>query len=94
MCSDNTKYLRSSRKVWWQRKEGFLLGYSTNSKGHRVYNKRTRKVEDCLQVDFLEEVENKQGKGPDWMFNLDFLTTSIKYYPVCVENQDDAGSQV
>ncbi|GKC45612.1 putative ribonuclease H-like domain-containing protein [Tanacetum coccineum] len=33
--------------------EGYLLGYSTNSKGFRVYNRVTRKVQDCLHVDFL-----------------------------------------
>ncbi|GJR62654.1 putative ribonuclease H-like domain-containing protein [Tanacetum coccineum] len=27
--------------------EGYLLGYSTNSKGFRVYNRITRKVQDC-----------------------------------------------
>ncbi|GJR46070.1 putative ribonuclease H-like domain-containing protein [Tanacetum coccineum] len=34
--------------------EGYLLGYSTSSKGFRVYNRVTRKVQDCLHVDFLE----------------------------------------
>ncbi|GJS67453.1 ribonuclease H-like domain-containing protein [Tanacetum coccineum] len=34
--------------------EGYLLGYSTNSKGFRVYNRVTRKVQDCLHVNFLE----------------------------------------
>ncbi|GJZ40583.1 putative ribonuclease H-like domain-containing protein [Tanacetum coccineum] len=34
--------------------EGYLLGYSTNSKGFRVYNRITRKVQDCLHVNFLE----------------------------------------
>ncbi|GJU13030.1 putative ribonuclease H-like domain-containing protein [Tanacetum coccineum] len=33
--------------------EGYLLGYSTSSKGFRVYNRVTRKVQDCLHVDFL-----------------------------------------
>ncbi|GKA72148.1 putative ribonuclease H-like domain-containing protein, partial [Tanacetum coccineum] len=35
--------------------EGYLLGYSTNSKGFRVYNKVTRKVQDCLHVDFFKD---------------------------------------
>ncbi|GJY41808.1 putative ribonuclease H-like domain-containing protein [Tanacetum coccineum] len=42
--------------------EGYLLGYSTSSKGFRVYNRVTRKVQDCLHVDFLENQEN-QNKG-------------------------------
>ncbi|GKF08578.1 retrovirus-related pol polyprotein from transposon TNT 1-94 [Tanacetum coccineum] len=48
--------------------EGYLLGYSTNNKGFRVYNRVTRKVQDCLHVDFLEDQMNQKGKGPDWMF--------------------------
>ncbi|GJY51244.1 putative ribonuclease H-like domain-containing protein [Tanacetum coccineum] len=54
--------------------EGYLLGYSTNSKGFRVYNRVTRKVQDCLHVNFLENQENQKGKGPDWMFDLELLT--------------------
>ncbi|GJU75426.1 ribonuclease H-like domain-containing protein [Tanacetum coccineum] len=54
--------------------EGYLLGYSTNSKGFRVYNRVTRKVQDCLHVDFLENQENQKGKGPDWMFDLELPT--------------------
>ncbi|GKG08564.1 hypothetical protein Tco_0334396, partial [Tanacetum coccineum] len=42
--------------------EGYLLGYSTNSKGFRVYNRVTRKVQDCLHVDFLEGQMNQKGK--------------------------------
>ncbi|GKE49544.1 putative ribonuclease H-like domain-containing protein, partial [Tanacetum coccineum] len=42
--------------------EGYLLGYSTNSKGFRVYNRVTKKVQDCLHVDFLENQMNQKGK--------------------------------
>ncbi|GKG27603.1 putative ribonuclease H-like domain-containing protein, partial [Tanacetum coccineum] len=41
--------------------EGYLLGYSTSSKGFRVYNRVARKVQDCLHVDFLENQENQKG---------------------------------
>ncbi|PWA82283.1 ribonuclease H-like domain-containing protein [Artemisia annua] len=67
--------------------EGYLLGYSTNSKGFRVYNKVTKKVQDCLHVEFLEDQTNQRGKGPDWMFDLDVLTPSMNYVPVREENQ-------
>ncbi|GJV26699.1 putative ribonuclease H-like domain-containing protein [Tanacetum coccineum] len=50
--------------------EGYLLGYSTSSKGFRVYNRVTRKVQECLHVNFLENQENQKGKGPDWMLRL------------------------
>nr|GEV28261.1 retrovirus-related Pol polyprotein from transposon TNT 1-94 [Tanacetum cinerariifolium] len=38
--------------------EGFLVGYSVNSKEFKVFNSRTRKVEENLHVKFLE---NKTG---------------------------------
>ncbi|GJT84550.1 retrovirus-related pol polyprotein from transposon TNT 1-94 [Tanacetum coccineum] len=73
--------------------EGYLLGYSTNSKGFRVYNRITRKVQDCLHVNFLENQENQKGKGPDWMFDLDLLTPSMNYIPVRKENYVDSKEQ-
>ncbi|GJR43759.1 putative ribonuclease H-like domain-containing protein [Tanacetum coccineum] len=72
--------------------EGYLLGYSTNSKGFRVYNRVTKKVQDCLHVDFLENQMNQKGKGPDWMFDLDILTPSLNYIPVRKENQVDTAA--
>ncbi|GJS44268.1 ribonuclease H-like domain-containing protein [Tanacetum coccineum] len=74
--------------------EGYLLGYSTNSKGFRVYNRVTRKVQDCLHVDFLENQENQRGKGPDWMFDLELLSPSMNYIPVRKENYADSGEKV
>ncbi|GKB19140.1 putative ribonuclease H-like domain-containing protein [Tanacetum coccineum] len=74
---------------------GYLLGYSTTSKAFRVYNKRTKRVEENLHIDFLEDQPNVAGTGPNWMFDLDFLTNSMNYIPVSVENQVnvDAGTQ-
>ena len=34
--------------------EGVFLGYSTNSKAYRVYNKRTKKIEESVHVVFYE----------------------------------------
>ncbi|GKA32904.1 uncharacterized mitochondrial protein-like protein [Tanacetum coccineum] len=68
-------------------KERYLWGYSNSSKGYRVYDSgKTRKVQDCLHVDFLENQENQKGKGPDWMFDLELLTPSMNYIPVRKEN--------
>ncbi|GJZ45977.1 retrovirus-related pol polyprotein from transposon TNT 1-94 [Tanacetum coccineum] len=66
--------------------EGYLLGYSTTSKAFRVYNKRTKRVEENLHIDFLEDQPNVAGTGPNWMFDLDFLTNSMNYIPDSVEN--------
>ncbi|GKE89131.1 hypothetical protein Tco_1566606 [Tanacetum coccineum] len=75
--------------------EGYLLGYYTTSKAFRVYNKRTKRVEENLHIDFLEDQPNVVGIGPNWMFDLDFLTNSMNYIPVSVENRVnvDAGTQ-
>ncbi|GJS63952.1 putative ribonuclease H-like domain-containing protein [Tanacetum coccineum] len=67
--------------------EGYLLGYSNTSKTFRVYNKRTKRVEENMHIDFLEDQPNVAGSGPDWMFDLDFLTNTMNYIPVSVENQ-------
>ncbi|GJT84596.1 putative ribonuclease H-like domain-containing protein [Tanacetum coccineum] len=48
--------------------EGYLLGYSTSSKG-----------------------DSKNGKGPDWMFDLELLTPSMNYIPVRKENYAETG---
>ncbi|GJR15856.1 putative ribonuclease H-like domain-containing protein [Tanacetum coccineum] len=75
--------------------EGYLLGYSTSSKAFRVYNKRTKRVEENLHMNFLEDQPNVAGTGPNWIFDLDFLTNSMNYVPISVENQVnvDAGTQ-
>ncbi|GJW47607.1 retrovirus-related pol polyprotein from transposon TNT 1-94 [Tanacetum coccineum] len=43
--------------------EGFLVGYSINSKGFRVFNSRTWKVEENLHINFLENKTNVAGSG-------------------------------
>ncbi|GJY36085.1 retrovirus-related pol polyprotein from transposon TNT 1-94 [Tanacetum coccineum] len=45
--------------------EGFFVGYSTNSKAYRVFNNRTRIVEENLHVKFSEETPNIAGNGQD-----------------------------
>ncbi|GJU24871.1 putative ribonuclease H-like domain-containing protein [Tanacetum coccineum] len=67
--------------------EGFLVGYSLNSKAFRVYNLVTKKVEVNLHVKFLEEKPNVKGVGYRWMFDIDYLTDSMNYIPVSLENQ-------
>ncbi|GJX38432.1 putative ribonuclease H-like domain-containing protein [Tanacetum coccineum] len=74
--------------------EGFLVGYSVNSKYFRVYNLVTKRVEVNLHVNFLEEKPNVQGIGQRWMFHLDYLTDSMNYIPVSLQNQaNPAGSK-
>ncbi|GJZ21028.1 putative ribonuclease H-like domain-containing protein [Tanacetum coccineum] len=67
--------------------EGFFVGYSVVSKAMRVFNKRTRIVEETLNIKFLENAPNVKGNGPDWLFDVDSLTISMNYVPVVAGNQ-------
>ncbi|GJS45012.1 putative ribonuclease H-like domain-containing protein [Tanacetum coccineum] len=67
--------------------EGFLVGYSLNSKAYRVYNLVTKRVEVNLHVNFLEDKPNVKGVGYRWMFDIEYLTDSMNYIPVSLENQ-------
>ncbi|GJX55518.1 retrovirus-related pol polyprotein from transposon TNT 1-94 [Tanacetum coccineum] len=60
--------------------EGFFIGYSMNSKAFRVYNIRTRKVEENLHIRFLEDKPIIVGDGPKWLFDID--VQSMNYVPV------------
>ncbi|GJW24596.1 ribonuclease H-like domain-containing protein [Tanacetum coccineum] len=73
--------------------EGYLVGYFINSTAFKVFNTRTRKVEENLHIKFLENKPNVAGSGPEWLFDIDTLTKSMHYEPVTVGNQTngDAG---
>nr|GEV88241.1 hypothetical protein [Tanacetum cinerariifolium] len=64
--------------------EGYFVGYSMSSKAFRVFNKRTKKVEENLHVDFLENKLIEKGASPKWLFDIDTLTNSMNYVPVVV----------
>ncbi|GJU36941.1 hypothetical protein Tco_1185295, partial [Tanacetum coccineum] len=40
-----------------------------------------------MHITFLENKPNVAGKGPTWLFDLDYLTDSMNYHPVSSENQ-------
>ncbi|GKB22486.1 putative ribonuclease H-like domain-containing protein, partial [Tanacetum coccineum] len=67
--------------------EGFFVGYSVVSKAMRVLNKRTRIVEETLNIKFLENTSNVTGNGPDLLFDVDSLTVYMNYVPVVVGKQ-------
>nr|GEY77149.1 hypothetical protein [Tanacetum cinerariifolium] len=62
--------------------EGFLVGYSVCSKAFRVFNSRTRIVQETLHVNFMENRPNVAGSGPAWLFDIDSLTQTMNYHPV------------
>ncbi|GJS60895.1 putative ribonuclease H-like domain-containing protein [Tanacetum coccineum] len=82
--------------------EGFFVGYSLSSKAFRVYNTRTRRVEENLHIGFLENKPMIEGNGPKWLFDIDSLTQSMNYVPVaacaisnesaCIQEEFNAGT--
>ncbi|GJY94465.1 ribonuclease H-like domain-containing protein [Tanacetum coccineum] len=73
--------------------EGFLVGYSINSKAFRVFNSRTRMVKENMHVNFLENKPNVAGNRLEWLFDIDTLTNTMNYQPVIARNKTngDAG---
>ncbi|GJW77158.1 putative ribonuclease H-like domain-containing protein [Tanacetum coccineum] len=65
--------------------EGFFVGYSLNSKAFRVFNSRTRIVEENLHIRFSESTPNVVGSRPDWLFDIDALTRTMNYEPIVVD---------
>ncbi|GJY66068.1 ribonuclease H-like domain-containing protein [Tanacetum coccineum] len=76
--------------------EGFFIGYSLNSKAFRVFNSRTRIVEENLHIRFSESTPNVVVSRPDWLFDIDALTRTINYEPIVIGNQSNgnAGTKV
>ncbi|GJX43299.1 ribonuclease H-like domain-containing protein [Tanacetum coccineum] len=72
------KQHKASCKFKGKADEVFLVGYSVNSKAFRVFNTRTRKVEENLHVKLLENKFNVARSGPEWLFDIDFITKSIE----------------
>nr|GFA57191.1 hypothetical protein [Tanacetum cinerariifolium] len=54
---------REFRKFDAKGDKGYFFGYSLSSKAFRVFNKRTKKVEENLHVDFLENKLIEKGAG-------------------------------
>nr|GFD11589.1 retrovirus-related Pol polyprotein from transposon TNT 1-94 [Tanacetum cinerariifolium] len=72
--------------------EGFLVGYSICSKAFRVFNSRTRIIQETLHVNFLENKPNVASSGPTWLFDTNSLTRTMNYQPVNAGNQTNSGS--
>nr|GEW64537.1 retrovirus-related Pol polyprotein from transposon TNT 1-94 [Tanacetum cinerariifolium] len=77
------------RKFDGKSDEGFFVGYFTNSKAFRVYNTRTRKVEENLHINFMENKHIIVGDGPKWLFDIDALIESMNYVPVIAGPSQD-----
>nr|GEU30262.1 retrovirus-related Pol polyprotein from transposon TNT 1-94 [Tanacetum cinerariifolium] len=67
--------------------EGFLVRYFLNSKAFRVFNNRSKIVQETLHINFLENQPNVAESEPKWLFDIDTLTQSMNYQPVIAGNQ-------
>nr|GEZ80930.1 retrovirus-related Pol polyprotein from transposon TNT 1-94 [Tanacetum cinerariifolium] len=74
--------------------EGFLVGYSVSSKAFRVFNSRTRIVQETLHVNFLKNKPNVASSGPTWLFDIDSLTRTTNYQPVTLGNQTHPSAEL
>ncbi|KAI3692781.1 hypothetical protein L6452_32604 [Arctium lappa] len=59
--------------------DGFLVGYSSQSKSYRVFNTSYRIIEESDNVKCNENTPNSIGSGPQWLFDIDSLTNSLGF---------------
>ncbi|KAJ9557281.1 hypothetical protein OSB04_011895 [Centaurea solstitialis] len=57
--------------------DGFLVGYSSQSKALRVFNSSSKIVEESDNVKCNENTPNIPGTGPNWLFDIDSLSNSL-----------------
>nr|GFB09539.1 uncharacterized mitochondrial protein AtMg00810-like [Tanacetum cinerariifolium] len=57
----------------------FYYTNAANSKAYIVYNLSSKKVEETLNLRYLEDKPNVQGLGQKWYFDFDYLTDSLGY---------------
>ncbi|GJR73500.1 ribonuclease H-like domain-containing protein [Tanacetum coccineum] len=56
-----------------------IVGSSVSNKAYRVYNVPNKRVEETMNLRYLEEKPNVQGLGHEWYFDLDYLTDTLGY---------------
>ncbi|GKF82693.1 putative ribonuclease H-like domain-containing protein, partial [Tanacetum coccineum] len=78
----NMTLIEAASKFDGKADEGFFIGHSLNSKAFRVFNSRTRIVEENLHIRFSESTPNVAGNGLDWLFDIDALTRTTNYEPI------------
>nr|GEW03164.1 hypothetical protein [Tanacetum cinerariifolium] len=86
------KQHRASCKFQGKVDEGFLVGYSVCSKASRVFNSRTRIIQETMLLNFLENKPNVTGAGPTWLFDIDSLSRTMNYHPASVANQTNSST--
>nr|GEY45130.1 retrovirus-related Pol polyprotein from transposon TNT 1-94 [Tanacetum cinerariifolium] len=70
----------------------YFVGYSINSKAFRVFNNRTKIVEETIHITFLENKPNVARSRPTWLLDIDTLIKSMNYKPVVARNQSNGSA--
>nr|GEU54028.1 hypothetical protein [Tanacetum cinerariifolium] len=99
-CDNRTEFKNKEMNQFYEKQgkfdgkadEGFFVGYFVNSKAFRVFNSRTRIVEETLHITFLENKPTVAGSGPTWLFDIDTLTKSMSYKLVVSGNQSSGSA--
>ncbi|GJZ35117.1 retrovirus-related pol polyprotein from transposon TNT 1-94 [Tanacetum coccineum] len=66
-----------------------LLRAQLVSKAFRVFNSKTRIVEENLHIRFSESTLNAVGSRSDWLFDIDTLTRTMNYEPIVAGTQSN-----
>nr|GEU31158.1 copia protein [Tanacetum cinerariifolium] len=74
--------------------EGFLVRYSISCKAFRVFNSRTRIIQETFHINFLENQPNVAESGPTWLFDIDIATQSMNYQPIVAGNQPNSSASI
>nr|GEY94233.1 hypothetical protein [Tanacetum cinerariifolium] len=69
--------------------EGLFTRYSLNSKAFRVFNIKTKIVEENLHIKFSDSTPNVVGSGPNWLFDIDALTRTMNYETIVAGTQSN-----
>ncbi|KAI3692233.1 hypothetical protein L6452_32044 [Arctium lappa] len=72
--------------------DGFLVGYSSQSKAYRVFNSSSRIIEESDNVKCNENTPNPIGSGPQWLFDIDSLTNSFGFSSDAYAGSGSGGS--
>ncbi|GJU18307.1 ribonuclease H-like domain-containing protein [Tanacetum coccineum] len=60
--------------------EGYIVGYSTHGRALLcLINLASHRIEETMNLNYLENKPNIQGTGQAWYFDLDYLTDSLNY---------------
>ncbi|GJU07814.1 putative ribonuclease H-like domain-containing protein [Tanacetum coccineum] len=87
-CDNGTEFKNKEMNQFCEMKEAI----NTACKAFRVFNSRTRTVEENLHIRFKESTPNVARIGPDWLFDTDALTRAMNYEPIVAEKEDNVNS--